>query len=75
MELPKGAQILTIDVQERAPYIWALVDTEAHTETRKFNMVSTGYSISKVETLNYIGTFQECRPDIEFVGHLFEIID
>ena len=73
LEMPKGAQILTIDTQEEAPYIWAIVDTNAPKEMRKFNMMKTGYPIPKEETLNYIGTFQECRPDVEFVGHLFEI--
>lgn len=68
--LPKGAQILTIQVQNGLPYIWALIDTEVTiTEFRWFAIVGTGQEITQEYEYNYLATFQQ---DI-FVWHVFEL--
>jgi hypothetical protein len=73
--MPKGAQILTAQVQAGIPRIWALIDTDQPTEKRKFILMGTGQGIPDEITANikYIDTFQECNG--EFVWHLFEVIE
>jgi hypothetical protein len=71
LELPKNAQILTVQVQYEEPYIWALVNNELSTEKRKFRLAGTGHPIRDKE-LKYIGSFQ--LENGRFVGHLFEVV-
>lgn len=66
VEMPIGAQILTIQMQDNQPMIWALVDPNAQFELRHFEAVSTGYSVGN--GLQYIGTYFEGQ----FVWHVFE---
>lgn len=69
LEMPKGAQILTVQMQGITPYLWALVDTESKKEERTFFIFGTGTSNPRLGfELNYIGTFQERF----FVWHVFE---
>jgi hypothetical protein len=75
--MPKGAEILTIQIDQKNnhPTIWAIVDPEAESETRWFELFGTGHTIPEnmgVER-KYIGTYQYQRG--EFVGHLFEKIN
>ncbi len=70
LELPQDAQILTIQTQHSEPQLWALVDTDALMETRRFRLAGTGHPISD-ENLRYIGTFQLNGGTLVF--HLFEI--
>jgi len=72
LKLPKGAKILTVQVQRDKPQLWALVNPKSPAETRNFRLVGTGHLIKESEeNLNYIGTFQLFNGD--FIGHLFEI--
>lgn len=70
LELPKGAKILTVQVQFEKPQIWALVDPNADNEKRQFRMIGTGHEI-KEKNLTYIGTFQMMGGHL--VWHLFEV--
>lgn len=71
--LPKGAKILSIQVQRNKQKIWALVDTDNKLEKRKFVMYGTGYTIKEnTNNLNHIGTFQMHMG--ELILHVFEII-
>ena len=77
LNMPKGAEILTVQVDQKnnVPSIWAMVDTEAPSEERHFELFGTGYEIPVdigVER-KYIGTYQYQRGD--FVGHIFERIN
>jgi hypothetical protein len=65
--IPKDARVLTVQMQERFPYIWALVDTYNKDQSRTFYIVGTGNPVPSVECV-YVGTFQ-VPP---FVWHLFE---
>lgn len=69
-EMPVGAHILTVQMQNGTACLWALVDIEAKTETRYFSIVGTGHN-TKVAPKDYIGTFQ----DGSLVWHLFEGIN
>lgn len=56
LQLPKFAHIIRTDSIEGRFYIWAVVDTEAELETRKFEFHKTGGEIkSDFYSLVYIG--------------------
>ena len=67
IKMPKGADVLTVQMQGNTPCLWALVDIEAEKELRVFNLVGTGHICRSLKD-NYIGTFQ-MGP---LVWHLFE---
>lgn len=74
IEMPAGAQILTVQVQMGDPVIWALVDPDAEIETRNFRTFGTGHSIGvDVNKLVYIGTWQIFNGTLVF--HLFEEVN
>lgn len=68
LELPKQAQILSVQSQEGVPTLWALVDTSKELEQRYFTVVGTGWEVE--EEVCHIGTYMEGM----FVWHVFEII-
>jgi hypothetical protein len=69
LDMPKGARILKLALQKGKPTLWAMVDINANTETRKFNLYLTGSPI--VDEEEYIGSV--LLDDGDFVLHLFEI--
>jgi len=69
IQMPMDAKILTVQMQDGEPNIWAMVDTQNELESRTFTIVGTGNPFDDTDT-KYIGTFQE--PP--FVWHLFEIV-
>lgn len=76
LELPKDAEILTVQAQNNFPMMWALVNQEADKEVRKFATIGTGHeipdSINKV-LKKYIGTYQ--IEDGFYVFHVFEFAE
>lgn len=56
LELPKGAEILTVGPQGSEIYLWAKVDPSAETEIRRFVGFGTGHDIPDKLDLTYIGT-------------------
>jgi hypothetical protein len=71
IEMPKGAKILTVQVQHNEPQLWAMVCTKMERETRHFKIFGTGHNIDTFPD-KYIGTFQ--IHDGTLVFHVFEII-
>lgn len=70
LELPKGAQILTVQTQNNIPCIWALVnDKETEKESRFINTFGTGHPIDS-SPRKYIGTYQLHNGALVF--HVFE---
>jgi hypothetical protein len=67
--LPMGSQILTVQTQNNAPYIWALIETDAPLTTRRFCLRGTGHTFKGNEG-KYIDTFQLENGGLVF--HLFE---
>ena len=77
IEIPKGAIILTVQIQFNTPCLWAKVDPKAPKENRTIKMYRTGHpiSVSKTEEFSgyettYLGTFQVDGGD--YVFHVFE---
>lgn len=69
--MPKGAEILSIQVQHGTPQIWALVDPQAPDERRHFRVIGTGHPIEDHANLRYIATFQYAGG---LVFHVFEVV-
>lgn len=68
IDLPQGAQVLSVQVQDGSPYIWACVNPSAVSEPRQFHLYGTGHPIE--DLLRFIGTFQLFGGRL--VYHLFE---
>ena len=65
-----GSAILTVQVQNDNPQLWALCDETAPLVRRRFRLAGTGDPIEDADHLEYIGTFQILGG--RFVSHLFE---
>ncbi len=73
IEMPKFAKILSFQMQDGRPVIWALVDDEAETEKRTFRFCGTGDPVNiRTECLIHIGTIQQLGGRL--VWHLFEVV-
>lgn len=70
LNIPKGAEILTFQMQDDVPTLWALVDPEAETEQRHFQLAGTGHPIDEAE-VGYIDSIQMMGGQPVF--HLFEV--
>lgn len=70
--MPRGAEMLTVQMQHGHPVIWALVDTvlEAEPETRHFSWRGTGHDCDYMKAKGYVGTVQISGGTLIF--HLFE---
>jgi hypothetical protein len=64
--MPMGAKILTVQMQQGTPCLWAEVNLNAPYENRYFRIFGTGQPNPFGK---YIGTYQVD----EFVWHLYEI--
>lgn len=71
VEMPIGAEILTIQTQNERACIWALVDVEQPLEKRHFEMFGTGHPVPANAERKYIGTFQMSGGRLVF--HCFEL--
>lgn len=75
IEMPQGAEFLSLQVQNGSPHIWMLVDPHRETERRLFSVMGTGHSMSdeNYRVSTYLGGYQLAGG--QFVGHLFEVKD
>jgi hypothetical protein len=76
LEMPRNAEILTVQMQGETPMIWALVDTENNIEKRSFKIIGTGNPVPDLArhlSRKYINTFQMMEGRLVF--HLFEIFE
>lgn len=78
INLPKGAEILTIQTQAGAPQMWVHVNSEnadqAH-ELRSFETYGTGHPMKYLQMdkeRRYIGTYQ--IENGQFIFHVFELV-
>ncbi len=69
LEMPNGAEILTMQLQYGIPCIWAVVDTKQPKVRRTFMQVGTGEEMHPNVEHSFIGTYQIQT----LVFHLFEI--
>jgi len=79
--LPKGAEILSIQVQSGSVVLYAIVNPDAEKEKRVFRCYITGDSVDYGRNdfdneLKYVGTYMLFNQQFvgHFVGHLFEEI-
>lgn len=70
LELPDGAQVLTVAMQNGEPWLWAMVKTGSPAKTRWFRIIGTGNPIDDAAQLAFVGTFQMRGGTM--VWHLFE---
>ena len=70
IEMPRGAQILDVQVQRNEAQLWALCDESTLTENRHIAIYMTGQALLN-DPGRYIATFQ--MNDGELVFHAFEM--
>ncbi len=68
IEMPKGAELLSVQVQFGIPVLWALVNPDAELVSRRIGTHGTGHSIQHGG--RFIGTYQVCNGELVF--HVFE---
>jgi hypothetical protein len=71
IDMPKGAQVLSVQIQHGHPQLWALVDMYAPKEVRNFSTYGTGNPLPQGDDYSrFVGTYQ--LPGCELVFHVFE---
>lgn len=81
IEMPTGAQILSVAIQHGVPVLWAMVDTRVKTvEQRHFMVYGTGASVRTDEAYEHIGTVEMDMGGNNFareicIWHYFEIVE
>lgn len=70
INMPFGARVLSVQTQNGAPMLWAMIDPEAEPEPRAFWQVGTGDPFDYDKPGRYIGTYQLSSGT--FVFHIFE---
>jgi hypothetical protein len=70
IHMPKGARILSVQVQRERICMWALIDPYAANEEREFYVVGTGQLLSEMPPpLEFLATVQMDRGAL--VWHVF----
>lgn len=69
VHLPTGAEILCVQIQNGAPFLWALIEPQTGEEARRIVIAGTGHEMEDCER-KYIGTVQ--MRDGTLVWHVFE---
>jgi len=69
IQMPRGAKILSFQMQNGRAYIWSLVDLEQELTEEVFILLGTGHGTLTPDTTDYIGTVQNGS----FVWHLFHL--
>jgi len=71
LQMPKGAQILSVQVQHGEPQLWALVDETAEIVGRLFSTYGTGQEFPHaLDHGKFIGTYQLMHGSVVF--HVFD---
>jgi hypothetical protein len=76
--MPKGAEILSVQLQNNSPVIWAQVNpTELDKEPRVFEMFGTGHPVPCDIGIDrkFLGTIQPIENGFSFAFHIFERIN
>lgn len=68
LTMPKGARILSVQMQNGQPHLWALVDPKAPLVMRNIRVYGTGWDVE--ETGTFIGTFM--TEGGQYVFHVFD---
>jgi hypothetical protein len=69
ISMPEGAKVLSVQVQNNTPTIWAMVVTESKPQNRQFRVYGTGNELDTFAINGkHLGTIQQNG----FVWHIFE---
>jgi hypothetical protein len=72
LQLPSGAQILSVQLQQGAAQLWAVVDPAAPIEPREIYVAGTGHPLPEgAERWRFVDTLQAGGGS--FVFHVFEV--
>jgi hypothetical protein len=76
IEMPRGAQILSLQMQGSIPVLWAIVNPKKEKRKYVFHVFGTGYEMEDYEKKHYVyvGTVQQSRL-VTLVWHIFEVIE
>jgi hypothetical protein len=69
LQMPQGAEVLSVDVQGTTPCLWALVDPDAPKVDQHFQLRGTGHSCEGVNAEEFVGTFMVHGGNLVF--HVF----
>ena len=72
LQMPKNAQVLSVQMQGGQPQLWALVDESAPKETRRFETHGTGNPMPGPAPGAFAGTYQMQNEWGTLVFHVFE---
>jgi len=70
VDMPRGAELLCVQMQHGTPCVWALVDPTVALMTRVLRIAGTGHPIER-DVGRYVGTFQMHGGALVF--HVFEV--
>lgn len=74
--MPEGAELLTVQIQDRVPVLWALIDSFGAKTTRIFEVHQTGDALLGITNnkrdYRYISSFQ-CEKT-KAAHHIFEVL-
>ncbi len=73
LDIPRGAQILSVQVQAGQPCIWALVNPDADKSKRHIRIYGTGHRVDERYVGTFVGTYQQLGGSLVF--HVFDIGD
>lgn len=68
LQIPRGAKLLSVQMQGELPQLWALVDPSEPRDMRTIRIIGTGHPIDE-HPGEYVGTFQ--MRDGALVFHVF----
>ena len=69
IRMPEGAELLTVQLQNGLPCLWALVDPASKIDLVNIDIFGTGHQMSEGKR-NYIGTYQLMGGGLVF--HVFQ---
>jgi hypothetical protein len=72
LDMPAGAQLLSVREQGDNICLWALVDPEASVQKRRFRVLGTGQALPQGESLCFVGMAH--LQDAAYVFHVFEVM-
>lgn len=72
VQMPEGAEVLSVHVQLGEVQVWALVDTAASPTARRFEMYATGQPIPHGPDGTFVGTVM--FQDGQYVFHVYEVV-
>ena len=69
IDMPMGAQVLSVQVQHGVPCLWVRCNPDAQTAPVRVVTVGTGHPAEIGYSMQFIGTYQLLGGN--FVGHVF----